>query len=443
MKFRIGPSLVFAVLALSFAACGGGEGDEGSPSPTAAAAGEQATATPESGGGAAIDGPLVFVSGAGLYAVDAASGDGSALEFRDVEGESLRPVPAVADGVAYVFTFAKIEGQENAHNGYLSRLDLATGDDVRFAGVGFDRETDLAEELFEYEEIVVLLGDIWIVKQQFSEGGSEVLLRFDGETGELIDEIPAPGIAGIVTDEKRLFAFTHAGLEAFDSGTGTFDTLIAHGTDLDELLAPGVDLAAAFRSEGGTTPTERIIELAGIDASAVGRGQRDVRGLVVGDVALWFGWNQNFATAEGENLLAEALLRFDLASGQIDRIVPTVQFGTRFLGDNTISNGLGDMVWHAGALWVVSPQSNGAILRVDPPTGEVEIAYLPCGADEFICDDRDDVLFNRTDSERLWIELTRFVDQGDGSRIGMIFLERLDSATGALALQVPFSQIFQ
>jgi len=25
----------------------------------------------------------------------------------------------------------------------------------------------------------------------------------------------------------------------------------------------------------------------------------------------------------------------------------------------------------------------------------------------------------------------------------MIFLERLDSATGALALQVPFSQIFQ
>ena len=441
MKSRPRLPAVFASLALMLAACGG-DSDGGQSSPTAQMGDDEATPTTDADGAAAIDGPLVFISGLGLYAVAADSGDGRALEFRDVEGAALRPNPVVADGRAYVFTFDTIEGQENAHNGYLSRLDLATGDDTRFVEVGFDRETDTAEELFQYEEIVVAAGDLWVVKQQFGEGGSELLLRFDGVTGELLERIAAPGIAGIVTDGERLYAFTAAGLEALDPSTGRFETLLAAGTDLEELLAPGIDLKPAFASEDRSAPPARVVALAAIDSSAVGRGQREVATLAYGEGGLWFGWHQNFSTTGGERFLAEALMRFDIVSGRIDRVVATVELGTRFLDDSTISNGHGDIVWHAGALWVVDPQSNGAVLRIEAASGSVAVAYEPCG-EEFICEDRDDVLFNRTDPERLWIELTRFEDQGDGSRVGMIFLERLDSTTGALVLQVPFAQIFR
>jgi len=49
------------------------------------------------------------------------------------------------------------------------------------------------------------------------------------------------------------------------------------------------------------------------------------------------------------------------------------------------------------------------VLRIEAGGGAVDVAYEPCG-EEFICADRDDVLFNRTDPERLWIEFTRFED---------------------------------
>ena len=116
MKSRPRLPAVFASLALMLAACGG-DSDGGQSSPTAQMGDDEATPTTDADGAAAIDGPLVFISGLGLYAVAADSGDGRALEFRDVEGAALRPNPVVADGRAYVFTFDTIEGQENAHNG--------------------------------------------------------------------------------------------------------------------------------------------------------------------------------------------------------------------------------------------------------------------------------------------------------------------------------------
>ena len=438
--------LLATVFLAALVACGGD--DDAGEDDADSTPGETATASGDGGTEGAIEGPLVFVSGAGLYAVDPATGGGRRIEPSDVEGISIGTPPAVAGSAAYVLTFTTVEGQQNSHDGFVTRIDRATGEDAVLVEVGRDRESDTAEDLYEFPEIVATDDAVWVVKQRFGDAGREIL-RVDPVSGELVATIERARADGFATDGGRLYAFTGEGLEALDPATNAFEPLLPAGTRLAEAAAPNLDLSAIFATEDGSALSADDLEFAlraGIDGSSAGKGRGALGGilysLAYGDGAIWFGWSAVFSTIDGVSYVGQAILRYDLASGLVDGAVPLSGFGEHFLEGNTVSNSIGDIHWHADALWVVSPQSNGAVLRIDPATLEAEVAYEPCGS-EFICSDADDVLFNRTDPDRIWIEYTRLVDQGGGSRSGEIFLEQLDSATGARVLEVPFSQIYQ
>jgi hypothetical protein len=427
--------------ALLLAACGGGEGDaEGQRPPPGQTSG--ASASPSAPAGRAIDGPLVFVSGLGLFAVDRESGRGTRIDVPGVDGIAIEPPPAVADGAAFVVTYKRLEGQSFSHSVRIARIDLATGEVRELAEVGVDRERDDSSGLTEYRELVAAAGDAWLVSNAFGSS-TRTITRFDGTTGERKAAVEAEGGRGWVTDGQRLFVFSNAGLQALDPATGELSTLLASGTRLREATVTGLDLAPLFKTRSGNALSSEDIEF--VTGSAARLDGSTVRGggvpLAAGHGEVWMAWSTfGIQTRSGENVLGQGLLRFDLASERITAVVPLVGFGEHFLEGNSVSSSVGDLAFQGHVLWATSPQSNGTVLRVDPQLLTATVVYEPCAGD-FICNDADDVLFIRTDDQAVWLRFTRLVDMGGGSRSGKVFLAGLDPASGRLLVEAPFEEI--
>lgn len=430
------------IIALVIAGCGGDSAED------SGADGQQPNdaATQDNAESGALDGPLVYVSGIGLFSIDATTGAGEEFPFSDVEDAAINVEPAVDGDNAYVLTYTTIPGESYSHTVYLSRVQRSTGNDERFSQLGVDREDDEAEELWEYPELVVAAGDVWVIKELFGAPGSEVILRVDGTTGEVVSTLPRPRARGMSSDGDRIYLWSEAGIDMLDPTTESFDTLIPNGAAIGELLAENVDLNRTLITESGMAPTRDDIEFLArtpLDSRSLGtaRGstQTPLHFLAYRDGALWLTWDVTSGTHAGETALAEAILRLDIDSRRIDGIAPTVEFGEHFL-DGEITNGHGDFAWYEGAIWVIDPQSNGAVMRIEPSTLTAEIAHEPCGGGDFICSDADAVVFNRTDPDSLWLRFARSVDEGGGSSGGEIFIQELD-ASGQLVQEIPVKQL--
>lgn len=443
------------VASLFLAACSSSGSDDGTGTETpATSTPDGATSTSPDATAPAddqdpINGPLVFVSGLGLFAVDRADGSAHKYAFTGVEGAAINVEPSLRNGFAYVLTFATIEDQSFSHSVHISRVNLADGTDELLAEIGFDRETDDSTVLFQYPELAVTTTDLWVIKEQFGSSEPAELIQLDAESGEVKQRIAVERPGNLMAGEDSVHLWTSSGLGVVDPKTGEIEILLEAGTTLEEIIGDGVDAAAAFVTESADPLTGDDLAFAlrsSIDGSSVGASLgssgNPLRYMAMGEGAVWINWNALSGTFSGETVLGEGVLRFNLESRRVDAIIPTAQFGDHFLGGNSVSNGGGDLTWSSDALWLSDPQSNGAILRVDPSTLIAELVYEPCEAD-IDCSDQDDVLFNRTDPEGLWVEFARLEDQGDGNSSGELFLVELDSADGQLEQEIPFVSLFQ
>jgi hypothetical protein len=427
---------LFALLA----ACGGDEDSGSGDRASTAAPTSTQTAAPQSG--RAIDGPLVFVSGSGLYAVDRETGKGTRIDFPGVDGAAIEPAPAVSGDAAFVLTYRRIEGQGFSHTVQLARIDLGSGEVRELAEVGVDRERDDSAELTEYRELVAAAGDLWLVTNRFGSTG-RTIARYDGTTGELKATVETESAQGWVTDGQQLFVFSAAGLQALDPATNELRTLLASGTRLAEAATADLDLGSLFKTRSGNAlPGDDLAFVTGsaarIDASTVRGGGAS---LAAGHGEIWMAWSTfGIQARSGESVLGQGLLRFDLASERVTAVVPLVGFGDHFLEGTSVSSSIGDLAFHGHVLWVTSPQSNGAVIRVDPQLLTASVVYEPC-AGEFVCNEPGHVQFNRTDAGMLWLKFARLVDRGGGSRSGSVYLAGLDPASGRLVTEVPFEEI--
>jgi len=380
-----------------------------------------------------ISGPLVAVSGFGLVAADPASGRGRALKFSAVEGVDIRSRPVVAEGVAYVLTYDTVPGQSYSQTVYLSALDLATGSDRRVATLGATRETDTSPTLTEYDSLTVASGLVWVRRGTFGSRERE-LVAYDLATGAERRVVPVDMADHLVTDGARLYFYADGLLKVMDAATGTVKDLLSQFPYLAALIAspslgPLGDLVTT--RSGNALSTEDAGRLG--DLLSVGLGA-----MAWGDGSLWVLASGSAGTVSGDLALAELVLRIDPVTGKVTSIAPTTGIGEYFTGPEEISLGDEAIAYADGSVWVVDRQSNGALLRLDPSAESVSVAYEPCAAD-LRCDNG---VFNLTDPDGLWMQLTRFGPKSaDGTSSGPISIEQIDTASGTLVRSIPVADL--
>ena len=394
-----------------------------------------------SSGGGAIDGPLAYISPLGFYDTD-----GNAIELDGVDGATIGVEPAVADGVAYVMSFAAKEGQSFSNNAYVSSIDLDSGDTAVVAEIGFDRETDDATEVFEFPELTVVGGDVYVIREIFANRESTTLLRVNISSGKVVSETSWPGATGLTTDGTRIWAWGNAGLDVFDPSSETVTTLYENGTQFAEAAGTGVDLEPLVTTRSGdplpADDFEAYTSTRSLNAGSVGALSGSIgnppRFLLYGEGHLWvnytaFGYN----TAGGESVLTQAILRMDPDTAEITGVVG-LGGAENYLEENSVTTLIGDKTFAGGALYVIDVQANGAILRIDAETLAADQVAEPCTS-EFDCGEDD--TFNRTEEGALWVTMTRSQDLGGGSSGGTIFLIELDPDTGAIIGEVSYADI--
>lgn len=375
-------------------------------------------------------GPLVAVSGFGLFAVDPATGQGTTLKFSGVEGVDIRSRPAVADGVAYVLTYDTLPGQSYSQTVYLSTLDLATGIDRRVATLGVTRQSDTSPTLTEYDSLTVADGSVWVRRGTFGSRDRD-LVAYDTVTGAEERVVPVDMADNLISDGSRLYFYADATLKAMDSTTGAVTDL---ASQFPYVAALDADVALGdfviTRSGNPLSPEDagRLPDLLSLRLGA----------MAWGDGNLWVLASGSAGTVSGDLALAELVLRIDAATGVVTSMVPTTGSGAYFTGPNEISLGDEAIAYADGSAWVVDRQANGALLRIDPTTRSVTITYEPCASDQRC----DNGVFNVTDPDGLWLQLTRFgAASAAGTSSGPISIERIDTVSGTLVRSVSVADL--
>ncbi|MEQ8718796.1 MAG: hypothetical protein RIE08_14385 [Acidimicrobiales bacterium] len=438
---RILTAMLLAV-ALVAAACGGGDDDaepEGADGTADAgadgvdgdvAAGDDDGSTQGQGAGdgasgGAVDGAVIIVSGLGSYGVSADATEGTPIEFADMDGVSVGTEPVTDGEGAYVLTFRTLEGQSFAAEAFVGRVDLATGETSTVARIGVDRESDDAEELTEYGPMVAIDGEVWVYSQVFGESTGELLRLSPDSPDGPVASVTLSRPQALHTDGEMIYVWTESGLTVIDPATGSTSVLVPTGVVIAE-AAPDVDLGSLVISRSGAAPAAEDLDFVARSLAVDGGS---INGTTLGDGVFWVSIDGVLSTSAGDTVLAEALVGFDVTDGTVTAVIPTIGDGDYFFEENSVDVGDSEIAAFDGAVWIVDRQDNGALLRVDPASGEVAVTYEPC-APPLECEDASFIL---TDPDALWLDVTRYEVTGEGSRSGEIWVERIDTGTGAVA----------
>lgn len=439
---------VLLALALVAAACGGGDDDAepegvdddaqpegvdgadgGADGGVAAGDDDGSTQGQGAGDGAAsggaVDGAVIIVSGLGSYGVSADATEGTPIEFADVDGVSVGTDPVTDGEGAYVVTFRTLEGESFAAEAFVGRVDLATGETSTVARIGVDRESDDAEELIEYGPMVAIDGEVWVYSQVFGESTGELLRLSPDSPDGPVASVTLSHPQALHTDGEMIYVWTESGLTVIDPATGSASVLVPTGVVIAQ-AAPDVDLGSLVISRSGVAPAPEDLDFVARSLAADGGS---INGTTLGDGVFWVSIDGVLSTSAGDTVLAEALVGFDVSDGAVTAVIPTIGDGDYFFEENTVDVGDPEIAAFDGAVWIVDRQDNGALLRVDPASGDVAVTYEPCAA-PLECEDASFIL---TDPDALWLDVTRYEVTGEGSRSGQIWVERIDTGTGAVA----------
>jgi hypothetical protein len=194
------------------------------------------------------------------------------------------------------------------------------------------------------------------------------------------------------------------------------------------LLAPGMDLAPLALDgalDGESSFGEQYFSLRKPNEA----GRPEDGALVYGDGHLWMAFKSSLGT--DHSIAYKGVLGFDLASGLFDVAIPTHAHAAHPGETSSVPD---DLFWAEGNLFVIDTDSRDVLVTVDLAAGTSSLTYEPC-APERKCD----ALWNESEAGVPWLKVTRWTDNGDGSRTGEQFLERLDPTTGELAEQFPYA----
>jgi hypothetical protein len=435
--------VAFALLA---AACGGGddvgpvgadEASDGSSeggSDGGVSAGDDGGSTGGDDGGStggdgavsagALEGPVIIVSGLGAYGVSPDAAEGTLLEFADVDGVSVGTEPVTDGEGTYVVTFRTLAGESFAAEAFVGRVDIATGETSTVARIGVDRESDEAEELTEYGPMVAVDGDVWVYARVFGEPTGELVrLSADSVDGP-VASVTLSRPRTLHTDGDMIYVWTDSGLTMIDPATGSASVVVPTGVVIAEAV-PDIDLGSLVISRSGVAPAAEDLDFVARSLAVDGGS---VNGTTLGDGVFWTSIDGVLSTSAGDTVLAEALVGFDVTDGTVTAVIPTIGDGDYFFDENSVDVGDSEIAAFDGAVWVVDRQNNGALLRVDPASGEVVVTYEPCAA-PLECEDTSFIL---TDPDALWLDVIRYEVTGERSRSGEIWVERIDTGTGAV-----------
>ena len=307
-------------------------------------------------------------------------------------------------------------------------MSLNDGSSETVAKVGRDREADDSTGLTQFPEIHVAGGSVWVVTNAFADSTS-ALTGYDLDSGAAVGSVTREFTSGYVSDGDVLYAYDSDGIVAFDPETLAFETLVPNGVDLTTLLAPGIDLEAlsldgSMESQFGSgEPHFRLVK-----PNEAGRPEDGA--LILGDGHLWMSYKSSLGTDTSSAY--KGVLGFNLSTGLFDVAVPTHTYA-EYSGET--SSRPDELFWADGMIFVIDHDANDVIIAVDTVAGTSSLAYSPCPPEQ-----ECDVLWNESEPGVPWMKVTRWTDEGGGSRSGALFLERLDARSGALVSQLSYRE---
>jgi hypothetical protein len=418
-------------------ACGGGNDEDAVRGSSAVASADttlapaQATSPVDAGSsgeaGGAIDGPLVLVSGAGLWTVDPNTGEGRPLTFDGVEGVAVGTDPALGEGAAYVFTYDTVDGQSFSQTVHVGAVDLATGATRTVVTVGTTRTADTDQNLVEFDALAATGSTVWVRTGAFGERERE-LIAYESSTGAEVRRVAVDAAEHLTSDGTALYFYADGNLVRLDPATGTDASLIEQFPSFTDIADPAQLADLAVTRSGAPVPADEQAATADFLGLRLGP-------LVAGGGSLWVLASGSASTTGGDLVVADVVLQLDPATGSVQGVVPLTGFGDTFTGENEISIGDESLVWVGDSLWVADRQTNGAVLRV--ASGGATLAFTPCTPD-VRC---DNARFDHTDPDGLWLHYTRLAPTGDGSSSGPLVLDQLDPGTGSLIRSTTISEL--